>query len=50
MGMFPRIPAPEAESFGLHRHDWQGKHENVERYEIKWVGPDKKLMTEDESK
>ncbi|KAL1641505.1 hypothetical protein SLS58_006010 [Diplodia intermedia] len=35
MGMFPRIPAPECESFALHRHDWQGVHEGVDQYKIK---------------
>ncbi|KAL1304022.1 hypothetical protein AAFC00_000463 [Neodothiora populina] len=35
MGMFPRIPAPELESFGLHRHPWQGTHEGVTQYKIK---------------
>jgi hypothetical protein len=34
MGMFPRIPQPECESFALHRHDWQGKHEGLVQYEI----------------
>ncbi|KAF2717419.1 hypothetical protein K431DRAFT_233137 [Polychaeton citri CBS 116435] len=44
MGIFPRIPQPEAEGFGLHRHEWQGKHVGTEVYEIKWAGPEKKLM------
>ena len=35
LGMFPRIPQPEAESFALHRHEWQGKHEGVDQYKIK---------------
>ncbi|KKY26691.1 putative glutathione-dependent formaldehyde-activating [Diplodia seriata] len=35
MGIFPRIPAPECESFALHRHDWQGVHEGVDQYKIK---------------
>ncbi|KAF4464506.1 glutathione-dependent formaldehyde-activating [Fusarium albosuccineum] len=35
MGMFPRIPAPEWETFALHRHDWQGKHEGVVQWRIK---------------
>jgi hypothetical protein len=26
MGMFPRIPVPECESFAGHRHEWQGTH------------------------
>jgi hypothetical protein len=34
MGMFPRIPQPECESFALHRHDWQGKHPDLIQYEI----------------
>ncbi|UPX11913.1 uncharacterized protein EKO05_0002497 [Ascochyta rabiei] len=34
MGMFPRIPKPECESFALHRHSWQGKHDGVTQYEI----------------
>ncbi|EGP88172.1 unnamed protein product [Zymoseptoria tritici ST99CH_1A5] len=44
MGIFPRIPQPEAEGFGLHKHDWQGGHEGIETYEIKWAGPEKKRM------
>jgi len=38
MGMFPRIPAAEAESFSLHRHPWEGKHEGVTTYKIKLFG------------
>lgn len=34
MGMFPRIPQPECESFALHRHPWQGKHEGLTQFEI----------------
>ncbi|OAK94119.1 hypothetical protein IQ06DRAFT_298574 [Phaeosphaeriaceae sp. SRC1lsM3a] len=34
MGMFPRIPQPECESFALHRHDWQGKHGDMPQFEI----------------
>jgi hypothetical protein len=34
VGMFPRIPQPECESFALHRHDWQGKHADLVQYEI----------------
>ncbi|KAF2822479.1 hypothetical protein CC86DRAFT_330075 [Ophiobolus disseminans] len=34
MGIFPRIPKPECESFALHRHEWQGKHEGLVQYEI----------------
>ncbi|CZT17885.1 uncharacterized protein RCC_03721 [Ramularia collo-cygni] len=44
MGIFPRIPQPEAEGFGLHKHPWQTTHEGVETYEIKWAGPEKKRM------
>ena len=47
MGIFPRIPQPEAESFGLHKQEWQGRHSGVDTYEIKWAGPDKKLMATD---
>lgn len=35
MGMFPRIPAPEFETFALHRHEWQGKHDDVVQYKIR---------------
>ncbi|KAJ5407976.1 hypothetical protein N7509_001859 [Penicillium cosmopolitanum] len=38
MGLFPRIPAPEFETFGLHRHEWQGYHPGVEVYKIKAFG------------
>ncbi|KAL6707015.1 hypothetical protein ACN47E_004965 [Coniothyrium glycines] len=34
MGMFPRIPDPECESFALHRHPWQGKHGDIPQFEI----------------
>ncbi|KAK4952377.1 hypothetical protein LTR10_009183 [Elasticomyces elasticus] len=44
MGMMPRIPQPEMEGFGLHRHPWQGKHEGITMYEVKWAGPDRKPM------
>ncbi|OQN97791.1 hypothetical protein B0A48_16112 [Cryoendolithus antarcticus] len=44
MGMFPRIPKPEAEGFGLHKHDWQANHEGIPIYEVKWAGPEKKEM------
>nr|POE49516.1 hypothetical protein CFP56_50433 [Quercus suber] len=44
MGMFPRIPKPEAVAFGLHQHDWQSKHEGIPTYKIKWAGPDKEAM------
>ncbi|KAI7360246.1 hypothetical protein KC320_g67 [Hortaea werneckii] len=45
MGMMPRIPQPEMEGFGLHRHEWQGTHEGVQIYKIKWAGPEKELMS-----
>ncbi|KAJ9635520.1 hypothetical protein H2201_003181 [Coniosporium apollinis] len=38
MGIFPRIPAPEFETFGLHRHPWQGLHESMEQYKLKAGG------------
>ncbi|KAL2827632.1 Mss4-like protein [Aspergillus cavernicola] len=38
MGIFPRIPAPEIETFGLHRHDWQGLHPGMSQYKIKALG------------
>ncbi|KAL2219289.1 Mss4-like protein [Thermoascus aurantiacus ATCC 26904] len=38
MGIFPRIPAPEAETFALHRHDWEAFHEGVDAYKIKIGG------------
>ena len=44
MGIFPRIMQPEAEGFGLHKHPWQGGHEGIETYEIKWAGPERKRM------
>jgi hypothetical protein len=34
MGMFPRIPKPECESFAEHRHEWQGKHDGLEQYAL----------------
>ncbi|EMC95080.1 hypothetical protein BAUCODRAFT_35068 [Baudoinia panamericana UAMH 10762] len=46
MGMFPRIPQPEAEGFGSHKHPWQGQHDGVPSYKIKWAGPEKELMSE----
>lgn len=33
MGIFPRIPDPECESFALHRHPWQGKHDDLPQFE-----------------
>ncbi|EME38394.1 hypothetical protein DOTSEDRAFT_57499 [Dothistroma septosporum NZE10] len=44
MGIYPRIPQPEAEGFGLHKHEWQGQHNDINTYEIKWAGPEKKLL------
>lgn len=44
MGIQPRIPQPEAEGFGLHKHEWQGAHPEIDTYEIKWAGPEKKKM------
>lgn len=44
MGMMPRIPQPEAEGFGSHKHPWQGAHEGVPVYKIKWAGPEKELL------
>lgn len=38
MGMFPRIPEPEAETFSAHRHPWQAKHDGVEQYKVKMFG------------
>ncbi|KAE9370957.1 hypothetical protein N431DRAFT_559984 [Stipitochalara longipes BDJ] len=35
MGIFPRIPAPEFETFVLHRHEWQGQHENTIQFKIR---------------
>jgi len=40
MGMMPRIPEPEFETFAIHRHPWQGNHEGVPQYKIK-VGGEK---------
>ncbi|KAF2848503.1 hypothetical protein T440DRAFT_428566 [Plenodomus tracheiphilus IPT5] len=34
MGIFPRIPEPECESFALHRHEWQGRHGDMTQYEL----------------
>ncbi|KAJ5287583.1 hypothetical protein N7478_003269 [Penicillium angulare] len=38
MGLFPRIPAPEFETFALYRHEWQGLHPGVDQYKIKAFG------------
>lgn len=46
MGMFPRIPQPEAQGFGAHRQSWEGKHDGIPVFEIKWFGPEKKQMAE----
>jgi hypothetical protein len=35
MGMFPRIPAPEFETFASHKHKWQGQHENTIQYRLR---------------
>jgi hypothetical protein len=35
MGMFPRIPAPEFESFVLHKHDWEGQHDDTIQYKVR---------------
>jgi hypothetical protein len=32
LGIFPRIPTPEAESFAEHRHVWQGTHEGLVQF------------------
>ena len=44
MGMMPRIPQPEIEGFGMHRHPWQGKNQGVLVYKLKWAGPEKEEM------
>ncbi|KAF2263559.1 hypothetical protein CC78DRAFT_581272 [Lojkania enalia] len=33
MGLFPRIPAPEAEAFGAHKHEWEETLEGVVQFE-----------------
>ena len=38
MGIFPRIPEPEFETFGIHRHAWQGNHSGVTQFKIKLNG------------
>ncbi|GAB7347434.1 hypothetical protein MBLNU459_g4353t1 [Dothideomycetes sp. NU459] len=38
MGMFPRIPDPEFETFGDHRHPWQGKHDDVVQFKVRMGG------------
>lgn len=47
MGIFPRIPAPEMESFAEHRHDWQGKHDGMRQHKYLPTGP---LLGEEETK
>ena len=32
LGIFPRIPTPEAESFAEHRHVWQGTHDGIVQF------------------
>ncbi|KAK3111567.1 hypothetical protein LTR53_013053 [Teratosphaeriaceae sp. CCFEE 6253] len=44
MGIYPRIPQPECEGFGSHRHPWQAKHDDVTSYKIKWAGPEKEVL------
>ena len=44
MGMMPRIPQPESEGFGLHRHPWHGQNDGSDVYKIKWAGPDKEML------
>jgi len=39
MGIFPRIPDPEFESFAAHRHEWQGKHDGLRQYKFLPGGP-----------
>lgn len=34
MGMFPRIPQPECETFASQRQEWQGIHEGVEQFAL----------------
>ena len=38
MGIFPRIPAPEFETFAMHRHPWQGTHNDMAQYKTKAGG------------
>jgi hypothetical protein len=39
MGLFPRIPDPEMETFAEHRHEWQGKHPGVKMFQYTPQGP-----------
>ncbi|KAE9982332.1 hypothetical protein EG328_010992 [Venturia inaequalis] len=39
MGIYPRIPEPEFETFADHRHDWQGTH-GIPQFKIR-VGGEK---------
>ncbi|KAF9883672.1 hypothetical protein FE257_003056 [Aspergillus nanangensis] len=34
MGIFPRIPNPEFESFALHKHDWEDVPKGVTQFKI----------------
>ncbi|KAI0190509.1 Mss4-like protein [Xylaria flabelliformis] len=34
MGIFPRIPAPEMESFVMHRHPWEADFEGTVKYKL----------------
>ncbi|KAI1177787.1 Mss4-like protein [Nemania sp. FL0916] len=34
MGLFPRIPEPEMESFALHTHPWEADLENTVKYKL----------------
>jgi hypothetical protein len=45
MGMMPRIPQPEMESFGEHKHPWQGGHPDMKTYKIRFAGPTAELMS-----
>lgn len=38
MGMMPRIPEPEWEAVGEHRHEWQGKHPGMKIYKFAPTG------------
>lgn len=44
MGIMPRIPEPEVEGFGAHRHPWQGWHPGTTVYKVKWAGPEKEEL------
>ena len=34
MGLFPRIPAPEAEAFSAHRHEWEAGIQDITSYKL----------------